>query len=169
MVGLTARLYYRKVPKIFWTKNICFGGRSRELSSRFRCWVAWKYFGLAHWWGGVLWILWYLVLELVECRWDVVGHIQINCSIYVVPLQGESHFFNPVQSVFTGYNNCKEFLRWSASCLFEYFTTKLYTMMAKKIPQEICFHSTGVLSDVKKKRPLEILPDCLRPGISFRI
>ena len=43
--------------------------------------------------GGVLWLFWCLLMELVECLWDLVGHRQTNCNVYVFPIQGETQFF----------------------------------------------------------------------------
>ena len=83
--------------------------------------------------GGILWLFWCLVLEIVECRWDIVGHIHINCPVYVVPLQGEYQMFSPVQYVVTRYNNFKAFMRCSASFLFEYYTPESSNTRVKTI------------------------------------
>ena len=74
-----------------------------------------------------------------------------------------------------GYNNCRKFLRCSASCLFVYFTSKSSTTRVKTTSREVCFHSAGVwhigswpnFSRWFFRRSLAIFPAWFRPDIPF--
>ena len=93
---------------------------------------------------GILFLVWCIMLELVEFLLDVLGHRPTNCYVYVVPLQYESQ------------KNCAcpicghrvKYLQVISEVLhilpFLYFTSKLSITRVKTMSLEACFHRAGV-------------------------